>query len=303
MDRTSLSLIGAWIVIVLVGLSSISYYHQQYFEEQLEKNMDEIEEKMENELTELEEKWENLDKTDPREISHYFQFETFPYSYAYDFDFHEYLQTLEKGSILTGTFTTQANEGTLLEGILIIRLAFSSAVGELYSTSECGKTFLDHSQKYEDNNQAFSWDEFKDSDEFGEFLDEFHHVLENKEEITLQEAYQQIEDLKKADILKNPYRKALLQSYVYLAETGYNNYQMHKNQHDFIKALADAEVVYSVYGFSRHLYTKEIAFTTLMPFRRGMIFVHSSILDLVAVLSLSTFIITVAWLIMRKKSS
>lgn len=302
MNRTSLSLIGAWIVLVIVGLSAFSYYQQQYFERQLEKNMDEIEKEMDNVSVELEEKWETLDKSNPTEILHYFELETYSYYYVYLLDFHQYLQRQEKGNLLTGTFATQANEGALLEGYFIILLAYSHGVTELYPEGEHHKIFLDYSQKYEDTNQAFSWEAFKDSKEFEEFLDEFHHFLENKEEITLQETYQQIKDLEKADIL-NPYRKALLRSYVYLIETSYDNYDMHKNQTDFVKALIDAEVIYSVYGFSRNLDTKETALTTVMPFRRGIIYVHSSILDLGGVLTLSTFLVAVVWLVMREKFS
>ncbi len=103
--------------------------------------------------------------------------------------------------------------------------------------------------------------------------------------------------------MRNPYRKALLQAYVYLAETAYSNYQMHKNQNEFPKAVVDAEVVYSVRGFSRHLDTKETAITTLMPFRRGDIYVHSAILDLAIVLTFTTLLLVVTWFMMKKKSS
>lgn len=301
MNRTSLSLIGAWVVLVLVGLSAFSYYQQQYFENQLERNMNEIKEEMDNESVELEEEWETLDKSNPKKVLHYFELETYSYYYAYLLDFHQYLQRQERGNFITGTFATQACEGALLEGFFIIHLAHSHGVTELYSEGEYHEIFLNYSQKYEDTNQVFSWEAFKDSKEFGEFLDEFYHFLENKEEITLQETYQEIKDLEKADIL-NPYRKALLRSYVYLVETSYDNYDMHKNQNDFVKALIDAEVIYSVYRFSRHLDTKETALTTVMPFQHGIIYVHSSILDLSGVLIFSTFLVAVIWFVMREKS-
>ena len=121
--RQSLTLL--WIVLVVGGLSGISLYRQQYFEEHVESTISELKEEMEKHFFELEEKWKTLDKSDPEEISHYFELEALYHRYPYIIDFCHYLQNQEKGNLLTGTFTTQAYEGALLEGSLIIRSAVS----------------------------------------------------------------------------------------------------------------------------------------------------------------------------------
>ena len=303
MNKKSASLIVAWIVLVLVGLSLISYHQQQYFEEHLEKIMGEMEEEMEYESINLGEEWENLKKSDPSKICYYFTLETTSRSYFYHLHVYEYFQKNDKGSVLTGTFSTQADEGALLESVLIIRVASSREYRGWCTDGEYCKILLDYSREYKGSNQTFDWEEFKDSDEFGEFVDEFFYYVENKKETTLQDTYHQIKDLENTATLRNPYRKALLQAYVHLAETAYSNYQMHKNQNEFTKAVMDAEVVYSVHGFSLYLDTKETVITTLIPFRRGDIYAHSAILDLAIVLTLSTFFTVVTWFMIKKKSS
>lgn len=292
-------LVILWIVLVLGGLSGISYHRQKYFEDHLENNITELTKDMEERSFELEERWESLDKSDPGKISHYFESEALFCYNPYLIDFHRYLQNRKNSSLLLGTFTTQAEEGALLEGTLLIRSAVSRP--ELwiwYPGGECHEIFLHYVQQYEDKH-TFTWGEFIKSEEYKQFLNEFYYFIENKEEISLQEAYQEIKDISKLDNL-HMYRKALLDSYIYLAETSYNNYQVHKNQDEFMKSFMDAEVVYSVYRFTRNLETKEIVITTLTPFRRGIIYIHSSILDIVGVLTFSTALVIVIWFLLKK---
>jgi hypothetical protein len=205
---------------------------------------------MEISSSDLEDEWNALDTSNPEEVLHYLGLETGPYYYDYLIDFNEYLKKKPRGNLLIGTFITQADEGALLEGCLMIRVSYSGGVDNWLYKSEHGRMLLEYCQRYEDDNQGFTWEEFKKSDEFGQFLNEFYNFIEKKEDISLQKTYQQIKDLGKTNTA-NIYRRALLQSYTYLAETSYNNYQVHK-QNDFTKTLIDAEVVYSVHSFSQH---------------------------------------------------
>jgi hypothetical protein len=291
-------LMVTWAVLLVCGVLLISYYRIGELDQHLENNIAYIRQEMETSSSELEEEWKALDTTNPEDVLHYLEMTTYLYYYDYLIDFNEYLKKKPRGNLLTGTFTTQADEGALLEGFFIIRVSHSNVVDNWYSESEPGKIFFDYCRSCENDNQGFTNEEFKNSDEFGQFLDEFCNFIENKEDISLQETYQQIEDLGKIHTA-NIYRKALLQSYIYLAETSYSNYQVHKEE-DFMKALVDAEVVYTVYDFSQSWDTKETAFTVREPFQRHIIYVHSSVLDIGFVFMFSTCIVVAIWMVLSE---
>jgi len=297
-----------WIVLVVIGLSLISFYRRHQFQEEIEKTITEIEEKIEEYSVELKTQWETLDKSNPVAISHYFESEIkYPY-FIYFLNYCKYLQNQKEGNLFIGTFQIQAYRGSLLESYFILYLAqdegaiewdcdrIKSGFGGNYCT-----LLLDYAEEYENTNQKFNWEEFENSDEFKEFLNDFYYSVENKEGTTLGEAYQFVKGLEGVDP-KNVYREASLQSYRYLAETGYINYYMHKDQNDFVKVLMDAKVVYVTYWSSETWDTKMTVFTTLMPVYYGYFYVHSSILDVVAVLGGSTLIVVVVWIVTKNKS-
>lgn len=288
-----------WIILVLGGLFSISYHRQKYFDEHLENNIDKLLKDMEERSLELEERWTSLEKNDPGKVSHYFELEALFCYYPYLVDFYHYLQNRKNSNLFLGTFTTQAEEGALLEGTLLLRCSVSRHELDIwYPGGQCHEIFLNYVQQYEEKN-TFTWDEFIKSEEYNQFLNEFYYVLETKEEKTLHEAYQDIKDLKNINTW-NIYRKALLESYIYLAETSYNNYQVHKSQDEFIKALIDVEIINTTYDFSQHWDTKEIAFINMTPFRRGTIYAHSSILDFICVLAFSTSLVLAIWILLKR---
>ncbi len=110
-------------------------------------------------------------------------------------------------------------------------------------------------------------------------------------------SYKQVKDFEKS-VTKNPYKKALQEFYIYLAETGYRNYKMHKDQND-LTAVADAEAVYCVWEFSQNLDTTHM-FSTLTGYQSGFIYMHNSIFDFIGVLFLSTFIVAIIRSVIRK---
>ncbi|MBU6997828.1 MAG: hypothetical protein HXS42_09240 [Theionarchaea archaeon] len=285
-----------WAVLLVCGVLLISYYRIGELDQHLENNIAYIQQEMETSSSELEEEWKALDTTNPEDVLLHLGMTASPSYYDYLIDFNEYLKKKPRSDHLTGTFTTQADEGALLEGFLIIQVSHSEVLGEWHNMSELGRIFLDPCRRYENDNQGFSWEEFKNSDDFGQFLGEFYNFVEDKEDISLQETYRRIEDLGKIKTA-NIYRKALLQSYIYLAETGYSKYQEHK-KNDFMKALVDAEVVYTVYDFSQNWDTKQTAFTVREPFQRHIIHVHSSLLDTGFVFIFSTCIVVAIWIVL-----
>ncbi|MBU7017382.1 MAG: hypothetical protein HXS44_07720 [Theionarchaea archaeon] len=294
--RKTVIFLAMWIALLLLGNVTCSLYRHEQFEEHLESNIAVLREEKEISLQNLEDEWNSLDTRNPEEVLHYLKFEIGPYYYDYLINFNEYLKEKPRGNLLIGTFITQADEGALLEGYFIIRVLYSGEVYNWHDESEHGRMLLEYCHRYEDKNQGFAWEEFKKSDEFKQFLNEFCIFVENKEDISLQETYQQVMNLEKVDTT-NIYRKALLQSYTYLAEICYNNYQVHK-ENDFMKTFFDAEVVYSVHGFSQYWETKETAFNTLVPFQRHIIYAHSSIQDIKSVFTFSTGIAVAIWIIL-----
>ncbi|MBU7036436.1 MAG: hypothetical protein HXS52_00775 [Theionarchaea archaeon] len=293
--RTKKTLLVVWVTLFLCGFVLISYLRQEQFEEHLENEIIDIQEEMETVSSELQDECETLDRSSPEDVLLYLGLTTYPYSGDYFLDFSEYMKKKPRGNLFLGTFLTQADEGAFLEGCFTLRVSYFNVRDYWYSETEPGKIFLDSCQQYEKKNQGFSWEEFRNSDDFGQFLNELCNFIEDKEDISLQETYQQIEDLGKIKT-GNIYRKALLQSYIYLAETSYSKYQEHK-QDDFMKALVDAEVVYTVYDFSQNWDTKQIAFTTLEPFQRDTFFMHSSVLDIGFAFIVSTLIVIAIWIV------
>jgi hypothetical protein len=286
-----------WVILMLGGTVLISHLRQELFEQHLESNIADFQRRMETDLHGLEIEREALDTSNPDDVFRYLGREIVLCYYDYFIDFNEYLEKKPRGNLLIGTFVTQADEGALLEGFSIVYDSGLHGV-EIWDTkSEPGKIFLDYCQQYENENQGFTWEEFKNSDEFKQFLNEFYTFIENKVDITPEETYNQIMGSERST--RNIYRKALLQSYTYLAETSYSNYQLHKET-DFVKAFIDAEVVYSVYDYSQKWDTKETVATTLWPFTKYFTRVHSCILDFSFIFMFSTFIVVAMWMVLSE---
>ncbi|MBU7020787.1 MAG: hypothetical protein HXS41_06985 [Theionarchaea archaeon] len=288
-------LLVVWVTLILGGTMLISYSRPKLFERHLESNVTDFQRRMETDSHRLENEREVLDTSNPEDVFHYLGRQIVLSYYDYFIDFNEYLEKKSRSNLLAGTFTTQADEGALLEGFSIAYDSGWHGIETWADERGAGELFLDYCQHYENENQGFTWEEFKNSDEFEQFLNEFYTFIENKESITLEEAYNQVMGPEKNT--RNIYRRALLQSYTYLAETSFSNYQLHKES-DFIEALIDAEVVYSVYDCSQQCDTKETVVTTLMPYTKNFTQVHSCILDTIFVFMFSTLIVVAIWIVL-----
>jgi hypothetical protein len=84
---------------------------------------------------------------------------------------------------------------------------------------------------------------------------------------------QQILDYKERTSSGNLYQDVLSESYVYLAQTACRNYYTHKDQNDFVKAIMDAEIIYSVnIGF--HNLSKASCVCSA-PLSTGVVYIHT----------------------------
>lgn len=296
-----MSLMVVWVALLFGGFVSISYYRQQQFEQRIEKNIVELEKAIEENSMDFKKEWETLDKSDPVEISRYFRSELSSLYCTHFLDYNKYAQNLEK-SFLRGTFQTQANEYTVLMVHYAILFASHPVTGEWDCdtvTNQPGN-YCEMLSAYFSQDQSFTWEEFVGSEDYAAFLTEFYHLQETKEEVTLQEAYKHILDYEEGIASENFYQKALLQSYVYLAQTAYNDYYTHKNQNDFIEASMDAEIVYSVNGLLHNVDEASAAtLVSMTPLRTGVIYVHNSVLDITAVFVLSTWIVMAIGIVLR----
>lgn len=292
-----------WVALLLGGFVSISYYRQQQFEERIEKNIVELEKTTEENSMDLKKEWETLDKSDSVEISQYFNSELFSSYFTHFLDYNKYVQNLEK-SFLRGTFQTQAYEYTVLNVHFAILSAYSSTAVEWDCntiTNQPGDYCEMLSTYFRRQDQSFTWEEFIGSEEYVVFLNEFYHLLETKKEVTLQEAYQQILDYEEGTASENFYQEALLDSYVYLAQTAYNDYYTHKDQNDFIEASMDAEIVYSVNDLLHNVDKVSAAtFVSTTPLPTGFICIHNSVLDISVVFILSTGIVVAIWIVLNE---
>ncbi len=301
--RKAKILVAVWIALLLGGVVSVSYYRQHQFEEQIEKNIAELEKRIEEDSINLKKEWETLDKSDPVEISDYFRSELFSLYFIYFLDYNKYMQNPEK-SFLSGTFQTQGYEYTVLEAhSAILSAYYSGAVEWDCHTTEITNQTGDYCELLStySTGEDFTWEEFINSEEYGVFLNEFYHLLETKKEVTLQKAHQQTTQYGEGTFSENSYQEVLSQSYVYLAQTAYNNYYTHKDQNDFVKAIMDAEIVYSVNNSLHNL--DKISATTYIfstPLSTGFIHIHSSFLDICIVFILSTCIVVATWIVLKK---
>lgn len=293
MGKNRKKLICLWVVLFLVGLVMASYYRQKQFEWQVEENISALKEIVEANSETLENDWEALDKNDPEELSDYFWEEAFVLYFVYFLDFNEYLQREEK--LFSGTFRTQARECALLEVQSKIYSAYSFA-GEKWACSPDAIGISGHVgeycrvlQKYYGGENPGSWDDFVKSDHYEAFLNELFFSIETMEELPLDKCYQNTIDHAEKAASRNTYSEVLSESYIFMAETAYHNYQVRKNQKDFAGAIIDAEVVYALndtlHVLDEASFSGEILYTGVDTI---FVHVHDIISDTFIVFVLST---------------
>ncbi|MGC1122673.1 MAG: hypothetical protein WBA22_16445 [Candidatus Methanofastidiosia archaeon] len=299
-------LVGLWAAFFLTGFILISYYRQQEFEGRIEENISNLEETVKESSVILERDWETLDKNDPEELSGYFEEKALSLYFIYFLDYNEYLQNEEE--LFSGTFRTQARESALLEiqsKILSAYLTINEKWACHFDTAEISG----HAEEYcrillkyyqgEDHNVL--WDDFVRSDQYEAFLNELFSSVETIEELPFDESYQSIIDRAERAASRSIYSRVLSESYMFLAETAYDEYQKHKSQKDFAGAIMDAEIVYILNDTLDNL--DEVSAIREIPLTKldsGFFYVHDIISDILAVHVLST-LIAVAVCVVRKE--
>lgn len=309
MKRNRKTLICLWIVLFIVGLVMASYYRQKQFEGQIEENISDLKEIVRENSDILERDWEALDKNDPEELSDYFQKETSALYSIYLLDFHEYLQSEEK--LFSGTIRTQARECTLLEVKSKILGAYFR-VCDKWACSPDAIGISGHAgeycrilQEYYGGENSSSWNEFVRSDHYEAFLNELFSSIETMDEQPLDECYQNTIDHAKKAASRNVYSEVLSESYIFMAESAYDNYQVNKSQKDFSEAIMDAEIVYALndtlHVLDEASATNEILYVGIDA---GFVYVHDYVTDTIIVFVLSTLtvvVIAMAGLLHRPK--
>lgn len=157
-------------------------------------------------------------------------------------------------------------------------------------------------QKYYPEDYDFSWNEFIKSNEYETFLNEIVLSAETIEELSLHESYQNIIDQAEKAASKNIYSKVLPQSYIFIVENAYNEYQMLKSQKDFAGAIMNAEIVYVLSG-TLHMLDETGAIQNL-PFSNldaEFVYIHDVVTDIVIVFILSTLIVVIIYFAPIKK--
>jgi hypothetical protein len=306
MRKKTKILMVIWVSFLLGGFVSISYYRQQQLQEQIEKNIAKLEEKIDEDSINLKKEFEALDKSNPVEISDHFGTELFSLYFVYFLDYHRYVQHMEK-SFLKGTFQTQAYEYSLLKVHNLILHAYSLGTikwecNTMEITSQNGEYCEMLSAYFTGKDQSFTWEEFIGSDDYAAFLNGIYSSLETRGEITFQQTYQQILDYKERTSSGDLYQDVLSESYVYLAQTAYRNYYMHKDQNDFVRAIMDAEIMYSVVSdyFDDLDKTSVASLVFSTPLSTGFVRIHNVILDIDFIFILSTCSVVVMWIVLNE---
>lgn len=273
-----------WIVFLFMGLVMTSYYRQKQFEGQIEENISALKETVEVNSEILERDWEALDKNDPEELTDYFWEETYDLYSIYLLDYHENLQSEEK--LFSGTIRTQACECALLEVKSKILGAYFTA-GEKWICNPDTVGISGHAgeycrilQKYYGGENPDSWDDFVKSDHYEAFLNELFSSIETMEELPLDKCYQNTIDHAEKAASRNTYSEVLSESYIFMVETAYDNYQVHKSQKDFAGAIMDAEIVY-ILNDTLHLLDEASATNEILyaGIDAGFVYVHDYVTD------------------------
>jgi hypothetical protein len=305
--KNLIKLICLWVALLFIGFVLVSYYRQQQFERQVEENVSKLEEAAKENSVTLEGDWEALDKDDPEELSDYFWEETSSLYFTYFLDLNKYLQNEEK--LFSGTFRTQARESALLEVHSKIYGAYSQVGGKWVCgadarisahAGEYCKILLEY---YGDENSD-PWDDFVGSDQYEAFLKEVFSSVENIEELLLDESYQNIIDHAKKTASRNIYSRILSESYIFLAETAYGNYQTHKSQEDFAGAIMHAEIIYvlndNLHALDRAGVSQEILYPNI---KTNFVYIHDIISDALVMCAFPTLIVVAIYLVQMKKSA
>lgn len=308
MRKNLIKLICLWAALLFIGFVLVSYYRQQQFERQIEENISVLNETAKENAVILERDWEALDKDDPEELSDYFSKEAYSLYSIYFLDLNKYLRDEEK--FFSGTFRTQACECTLLEVQSKIRSAYFH-VGDKWACGADTAGISGHAGeycrillKYYGDENPGPWDDFVRSHQYEAFLEELFFSVENIEEQPLDESYQNIVDHAKKTASRNIYSRVLSESYIFLAEKAYDNYQIRKSQEDFAGAIMNAEIIYAL-NDTLHVLHRASAVQGIFyaGIRIDFVHVYDVISDILAIIVLSTLIVVVIYLVWMKKSA
>jgi hypothetical protein len=285
----------------------VSYGRQRQFEKQIEENISILEETVKENSLNLEKNWESLAKDDPEELITHFENKAYSVYSIYFLEYHEYIQNEQK-RLFSGTFRTQAMAIALTE----IKSKIVSAYLYVCDKWVCNPDMNEISGhageyckillKYYPEDHNLTWNEFVNSDEYEMFLNEVFLSAETIEELSLHESYQNIIDHAEQSASRNVYSNVLSQSYMFVAENAYNEYQMLKSQKDFAGALMNAEIVYALYD-TFHLLDERGLIQNLLfgNIDARYVYIHDVVTDIVIVFILSTLIVVIIYFAPMKK--
>lgn len=301
MRKNRKTLICLWIGLLFVCYMLVSYSRQRQFERQIEENISLLEETVKENSLNLERDWKSLDKDDPEELITHFENKAYSVYSIYFLEYQEYIQNEQK-RLSSGTFRTQAMAIALTE----IKSKIVSAylhVDDKWACNPDTNGISGHAGeyckillKYYPENHNLSWNEFVKSDEYEMFLNEVFLSAETIEELSLHESYQNIIDHAEKSASKNIYSNILSQSYIFVAENAYNEYQMLKDKKDFAGALMNAEIVYALYD-TIHLLDERGLIENLLfgNIDARYVYIHDVVTDIVIVFILSTLFVVIIY--------
>ena len=298
-------LIALWIVLVIGGQCVMSAYREYRFNEQLDENMKQLEQQITDETAPITEDWKSFSKSDPDQISYLISSELLSACHLYLLDINHYFRDVNKGYLLERTILLQGYEYSLLDVYMIMTGAYNTGANlwnldpVINEELEESEIFYEMLIAYVEDNQE--WKKFIQSESYSEFTSDFFIVIEKRNGTTLQEAYQYLIDQEDTYVHVEFYSNILLDSYQYLINKSHENYFLHKEQGDFIRAQMDAEIIYylfETYHIRGSLQLKDILFYP--PFSKGPLLIHNSFYDFIIIL-FSASLFTLIIYIMAKK--
>lgn len=220
-------------------------------------------------------------------------------------DINHYFRDVDKGNLIGKTFALQGYEYSLMDVYMILTGAYNNGTNlwnfnqRINEELEEPVFFCEMLVAYLENNQE--WEEFMQSENYPEFVNDFFIAVEKRNDTTLQEAYQYIIDQETTYVNVEFYSKILLDSYQYLINKSHENYFLHKEQKDFIHAQMDAEIIYylfDTYQIRGNLQLKDMLFSP--PFSRGPLLIHNGFYDFIIILFSASFFTLIIFIMVKK---
>lgn len=234
--------------------STFSIYRQKKYDKFLTEKYEEHAEKFQEKVEEFEFKYEDLNRSNLDEVQKYNLERIFILSFPNSLSGEKYLKERPYENFLFRYLDIYFREYLYLE-ILLHPISTFLEINDKIDPSQQGN-FYEKLEKYvlkwkEYNEKKENWwNDFEKSEEYKEFLENVFNEIENQDGENLFEIYTKFMQIEKPEgfsLRKRFLYDNLLDIYKIWVEDAYKNFNMHKDEKDFVAAYGDSKMIFKTW--------------------------------------------------------